>query len=416
VTRRASGGAAVIAAGLFVAGLCIYAFLSLSARDVGPDRYATVAVLWAVVFLAGPGLFTPLEQETARAIVARRQQHVGPRPVVLRSAALGAGVAVMLAIVTLVVARRLADGLFHGNTTCVVAFALSLPGYAAMHVSRGTLIGLGRFHACATLIAGESVLRLIGAGIVVVGGYGVTGYALVIGAAPLGAVAVLWLVARPALHDGPPHPWRALSGALGALLAASAFSTALLNAGPIVTRLAVKDERVVSALFAGLLLVRPPLYLWQGFTSALLPALTHAAEAGRRHEVRMALSRVGIAVCGLAVLSAAVVLAVGPLLGRLLYGEGFELGRGDLLLLELATCAFMLAQATGQGLIALRRAGWVAWAWGVGLLALVGVALARPGSPEVVEAALLVGCTLAAAAMCWPFVRMGAPPVVAPGD
>src|SRR5205807_10293590 len=61
-----------VGAGLAVLGLTAYGFLILSARAVGPRRYASLSALWAAVYLAGPGFFLPLEQEVGRAVAARR--------------------------------------------------------------------------------------------------------------------------------------------------------------------------------------------------------------------------------------------------------------------------------------------------------------------------------------------------------
>ena len=66
------GGIAPVAAGLIVLGITAYGFLIVAARSLGAERYAPLAVLWALVFLIGPGVFVPLEQELARAISARQ--------------------------------------------------------------------------------------------------------------------------------------------------------------------------------------------------------------------------------------------------------------------------------------------------------------------------------------------------------
>lgn len=48
--------------GLGVSGIASYAFLALSARALGPTAFAPLSVLWATLFVAGPGLFQPVEQ------------------------------------------------------------------------------------------------------------------------------------------------------------------------------------------------------------------------------------------------------------------------------------------------------------------------------------------------------------------
>ncbi|MEA2685075.1 MAG: hypothetical protein QOE93_270, partial [Actinomycetota bacterium] len=70
-----------VAAGLVVLGLTAYAFLVIAARALGPEAYAPLSALWAIVFLVGPGCFVPLEQELARSLAARGAAGLGGGPV-----------------------------------------------------------------------------------------------------------------------------------------------------------------------------------------------------------------------------------------------------------------------------------------------------------------------------------------------
>ncbi|MEY2589667.1 MAG: hypothetical protein QOJ67_1651, partial [Acidimicrobiaceae bacterium] len=76
-----------------MAGVSAYGFLVLSARVLGKAEYAPLSVLWAAVFLAGPGFFLPLEQEVSRALAARRALGLGTGPVLRRAAMLGGALA-----------------------------------------------------------------------------------------------------------------------------------------------------------------------------------------------------------------------------------------------------------------------------------------------------------------------------------
>ena len=58
-----------------------YGFLVVAARALGTARFAPLSVFWALLFVCGPGFFLPLEQETGRAIAARRVRGEGGRPV-----------------------------------------------------------------------------------------------------------------------------------------------------------------------------------------------------------------------------------------------------------------------------------------------------------------------------------------------
>ena len=62
---------AAVGVGLIVAGLSAYGFLVLADKALSKDAYSPLGVLWSIVFLIGPGLFLPLEQEISRALAER---------------------------------------------------------------------------------------------------------------------------------------------------------------------------------------------------------------------------------------------------------------------------------------------------------------------------------------------------------
>ena len=315
----------------------------------------------------------------------------------------------MLGLLVLAAMAPIADGLFDGRRALVVAFAAALPGYGALYVLRGTLLGQARFGAAGAVIAGEGVLRLLAGVAVAVAGGGVTGYALAVGVAPAVTVLLGLAALRVHLEDGPPLSWKALSGAVGALFGASLFGTALLNVGPLISKAAAgADDRSTAILFAGLLLVRPPLYLWYGFTSALLPALTTSATRGDHRGVRAALWRIAGVVAAIALVSAVGALAIGVPVAHLLFGSDFAPDRYDLAILALATCGFMLGNALGAGLVAFGRERGFALGWGVGLAVMLAVSLVDPTSARLIEVALLGSVAVACGVMIVPLLRLTA--------
>ncbi|HBH76541.1 MAG TPA: polysaccharide biosynthesis protein, partial [Acidimicrobiaceae bacterium] len=64
-------GTPAIALGLAINGISTYGFLVLARRAVGDEAYGGLAIVWSLVYILGPGLFQPLEQEVARATAAR---------------------------------------------------------------------------------------------------------------------------------------------------------------------------------------------------------------------------------------------------------------------------------------------------------------------------------------------------------
>ena len=104
-------GTLVVGAGLLVAGLSAYAFLALSQRMLGEHGRAPLGAQWSLVFLLGPGLFLPLEQEVSRALADRRTRGVGGAPVVRRAATIGVGLLLGVLIVLIATARPIVDKL-----------------------------------------------------------------------------------------------------------------------------------------------------------------------------------------------------------------------------------------------------------------------------------------------------------------
>src|SRR5664280_1888163 len=189
-------GTLAVGGGLLVLGASAYGFLAVSARTLGPERFAPLSVLWVIVYTAGPGLFLPLEQETGRALSARRVQRLGGRPVLLRTAAIGLVVVAVVSAATLAAAPAIVRPLFDGNSAMVAGLLLSLVGLWAAHVSRGALAGTGRFGRYGAQLALEGGLRLVGSVLfAVLAVRSSAPFALLVGAAP--GLAVLLVVRSP---------------------------------------------------------------------------------------------------------------------------------------------------------------------------------------------------------------------------
>lgn len=374
--RRPSGnplpeGTLAVGAGLLVLGLTAYAFFVVAARALGPERYSSLSVLWTLVFFAAPGFLFPLEQEVSRAVSARRALGIGGGPVIRRAAVLGGGLALTLVAVTLAASGPILDHLFDGEILLLVGLVIALPIYAAVHLTRGSLSGTGRFAAYGTLLAGEGLLRVAAAVVLAVVGVRTAGpYGLLIAGA--GAVVLVVVLARQRklLQAGPEAPWSELSEALGWLLLGSALAQAFVNASvPLVKVLAGPGEEAIAGQFqAGLIITRVPLFLFQAVQASLLPKLSGYAASGQLVDFRNGLNRLVLAVAGIGVLSTAGAFAVGPLVLRLAFGEEFDkLTNVDLGYLALAGAAFMLSTALSQALIALRGFSKVAIGWAVAL-------------------------------------------------
>lgn len=394
-------GSMAVGAGLLVFGVTAYGFLVISARALGPERYAGLSVLWALVYLAGPGLFLPLEQEVARVLADRRSRGVGAGRVVRRASIVAAVAASFMALAVVAGSGALGEALLDHDGMLVAGFAVGIVAYAGQYLARGTLSGTGRFGTYGALLAAEGSVRLAVCAALALLGVSTAGpYGLALGIAPAAALAIL--IRSPVrLEPGPDAAWSELSSALGYLLASSLLAQFLVNAGPLAVKLlaAEADEAQAGRFLASLVIARVPLFLFQAVQASLLPKLAALAGASRAEAFRRGLRRLLGAVAAIGLAGALGSLLLGPWVVRILFGEAFALGRQDLVLLALGTAAYMLALSLAQALIALRGHRVVAVGWLVGAVWFVAVTAAAHGLLLRVELGFLAGSIAAAAAM-----------------
>lgn len=392
-------GTVTVALGLVVNGIAAYAFLGLAARTLGTDAYEPLAVLWAMIYLVGPGFFLPFEQEVSRALANRWAQGLGAGPLVRQAGTLAAVLAGLLLLVTAAISPFLVDRLFDGEWLLLVGFALAIVGYAAVHVARGMLAGLGRFRGYSAYYMAENTLRFAGGVVLAIVGVAVAGpFGIVVGLAPAVALAIAMRGETDLSSPGPPAPWGELTKALGSLLAASVLTAFLLYAGPVAIELLADESESGEAgrFLAGLTIARIPVFLFQAVQAALLPKLSALAGAGRLIEFRQRLSRLLVSVSVIAVAGVVGAFIFGPTIIRLLFGEDFVIGRTDIALLAASSGAFMLAVALGQALIALSGQSQVAIGWLLGVITFLVVTAMGDDLLFRVELGLVSGSVVAA--------------------
>ena len=391
-------GAAGVGGGLVLLGASSYVFLTLSARELRPEAFAALSVLYTLVYTVGPGLFLPLEQELGRAIAHRQARGEGGGPVVRRAAALSSALVLALLVAAAAAWAPLTDRLFNGSSSLQAALLVGLLTLWLAHLTRGGLAGLGRFPAYGRQLAVEGVSRAgvcIVLAVVAVHSVGWYGWLL-----PLGlGLSVLATAGHTGamLEPGPPAGWAELSQALFMLLAGSLLSQILVNAAPVVAKvIASHAERAEAGrLLAGLVLTRVPLFLFAAVQAALLPSLAAALSRGERTTFVRGLRRLSLGLTGLGVLSVVVALAIGPEVMRLLFGSGYALPRVSLTELAVASAAYMLAAVFAQSLVALQRYGHAAISWAAGVAAFAGLMALSGSLVTRVSVAFLGGSVVA---------------------
>jgi O-antigen/teichoic acid export membrane protein len=407
-------GTIEVGIGLVLAGLTAYGFTVVAARALGKTDYAPLSVLWAMVFLVGPGFFLPLEQEVSRALAARRALGTGTGPVVRRAALFGVIICAALVGGTMIGSPLLVAKLFDHDWLLLVGLLIGMVGYCIELLARGTFSGLGRFGPYSVVIGAEGLVRfLICAGLAVFG-VGYAGwYGLALGIAPLVAVALAMRGQRNLVTEGPDAPWSELSSALGALLAGSVLAMALVNGGPIAMKILAHkgEDELVSRFFTAVIIARIPLFLFQAVQAALLPKLSALASAGRFDEFKAGFRRLVIVIGGFGVVAVAVAWVIGPACIKILYGGDFELEHRTVGLLAAGSVLFMLAQAMAQAVIALGGHTKMALTWVMSVVAFVVVTAAGNDLYLRVELGLLAGSAVAClgmAAFVAQLVRSGA--------
>lgn len=409
-------GTLPVAVALLVAGLASFAFFRVGTMALGSEEaFKPVVSLWFATFALAPGFFLPLEQELGRAISARRAVGHGGRPVLLKVAALGLGLAAIVSITLVAVGPWLADGYFDGDWVLVVALVISIASYAPTHISRGVCSGSGRFRSYAVVMGSDGVVRIVlclalaGIGVDAVGWYG-----MAVAIAPLIGVTAVASRGQLRTEPGPPATWQEVTPNLGWLLLGSVMAAGLVNAGPIATSLLAdsSEEALVTRFGYGVIMARVPLFLFQAVQAALLPRLARLAAAGEMDEFRIGFRRLLRVVIAVGVIGVVGAFTLGPFAVELLYDA--ELSRRTLAVLAAGSACYMLGLAIAQAVLALHGHAQVALGWTVGMVTFViGTWLVGGEVFRRVELGVLIGSASAMVTFAWALrsrLRAGAEP------
>ena len=400
---HAHAGAWLLSAAMLGSGVLTYAFHVLAARTLGTEAYGRIAVLWAAVFLGAVVLYRPLEQTLSRATADRLARGQGARPVLRTVVLLTLGVLTVAGIGIAVSWRLLTDRLFLGDEALTVCFVVALAGYGCSYFVRGLLGGARWFGGYALVLVADAVARLaVAAPLVVVASTGIAGASVAVAAIAGAAVpiAVGRARLRPAfrLRRGPPFPVRS---ALAFAAPASAIAVAdqvLVNGAPllVVATGGAAASRTAGVVFAATMLVRVPVYVFQGLAASILPNLTLLHVEADAHAFRRAVARtVGVLLAAGAAMALGAA-AFGPAAMRLFYGHGFEVSRLALVLLALGVAGYLATSTFSQALLALGRPHAAAVGWMIAAVAFVGLYFALPGS-QLLRVAVAFAVAMAAA-------------------
>ena len=385
---RIAGEASSLVAGSLVNGLAAYAFIVVGTRALGADAFAPVAVLWSFWAASAAVLTFPIQHWAIRRIEIDGDTgsvRASLRPVAAWAAALTA--------VQTVVAAMWAEDLFgEGGWFWPAAVAALALGSAVLGLARGVLAGRGRYHAAATLIGSENVLRLLAGSAAVA----LSDDPRILAAALLvGPLAVLGWPSTARLDRSSTPGDLGLIGSTGAGILVSQI---LLNGGPPVLAAAGGAEAQVTALFTTLALFRAPYLVALGLSVRATAPITRAVAGGRAGEVR----RSTLAGVAAGVLLAAAALPIGwwlaPPLVEVLFGPGSRPAPGAAAAVAAGAVMALVALGVTVVLIAVGSQVRVIVTWLVGLAAAAVTLLLGSAGQEGVAAAFAAGEAAAVAA------------------
>ena len=387
--RTASGaatGAPLVTLATLASGVLTYGFLILAARSLGQEAYGQVGVLWAAMFLVSIVVFRPLEQTTSRAIAERSAAGIEVRSVVRTMSVVALSAAGALCIGFALAWRPLASGLFKSNNALMAGLVVGVLAYGASYVVRGIAGGLRWFNGYALVLLADGGVRLVLALPLLLFTSPVIA-AIAVAGAGLGGAIVPLAVGRKRLSGGL-RPGRAESfGARRAIafaIPAAVIAGAdqlLVNGAPLLVAIGGGSRKEVGLVFAATMLVRAPVYVFQGFAASLLPNLTHLVRDRGLGDLQKAVARTAgtLFVGGLVFTAGAA--AVGPAAMRAVYGARFDAPALSLALLAAGVACYLAAGTFSQALLALDHGVRGATCWTAAVGAFIGAYATLPGNP-----------------------------------
>lgn len=384
--RSVFTGAGLVSLATLAAGVLTYAYHVLAARTLGPQAYGQIAILWGAIFLAAIVLFRPLEQTMSRSIADRRARGEEVRSVLRSVGLICAAIFIGGALVSVALWGEITERVFLGNNFMTAMLVTGIAAYGLQYLVRGLVGGARWFGGYGLSLVGDGVVRLLVAvPLVFVASQDLAAAALV--AAGLGGALVALMAGRRLVH-GLLERGGGRRFELGAALSFAAPTCVIAAADQLLTNGAPllviagngsDGTKAAGIVMAATMLVRAPVYVFQGLAASFLPNLTHLHVTDDSAGFRRAVTRTVLYLLGAGGIIVGLTAVAGPR-AMALYGSGFEAGRGDLVLLAVGVAFYLGAATFSQGLLAADAAGRAAAAWTTSALLLVGLYAATPGT------------------------------------
>ena len=368
---RAPGTTFMVTGGL-IGAVGAYLFQVYGARQLDPEAFAPVSVLWTAFFILATILLVPVEQYVTREVASGRKALPADLKPAFAMAAVGSVLGGGFVLVTL-------EDLFSGDLIYAVQIVLLMVGYSLLFVGKGVLAGSRRFAGVGWVLIVETAARLI-AGVVlleIVFDASSLGWAMVIGG--FSVLSLVWWRHDQGRIQEPAGPaGRFLAGYVGG----TASSQILLGGAPIAVALLGGSPTLVSIIFVTFTLYRAPLTLIFALQGRILPYLVGLARDANHLQLGRIARTVVLTGGVLALLGGLVGWLIGPEVVGLLYGDEYMPTNLVAMLAAGGMLAAAAAQITSQVLVAEGRTSRLSWAWLGGLLVGMAAILASSGAPD----------------------------------
>jgi O-antigen/teichoic acid export membrane protein len=288
--------------------------------------------------------------------------------------------------------------LFQGDGALTAMLLAGVVLFSVVYVGRGVLGGVRWFRGYAASLSIDGVVRmLMAAPLVLVASERLAAVA-VVGAGMIGIGAPLAARAGDLrrLLAGVPAASFPIRAAVVFAAPASVISMVdqmLVNGGPLLVAAEGGRHATTAAglVFAATMIVRAPVYVFQGLGASLLANLTHLNATADAARMRGAVARIASIMLGAGAVTFALAVAVGPAALRLLFGPAYTADRLQLGALGAGVGLYLAASTLSQALLATDRGGRASLAWLGSLGVFLAVYAATPGVPLSRIAAAFLG-------------------------
>jgi O-antigen/teichoic acid export membrane protein len=368
-------GTISIGAGMGIGAITAYISVILINKAVGGDSaYAGFGAFWSLIFVVGPGLFLPLEQEIARAVSHRLAQKDGAKPFLKLAFSIAIVIALIVGAIFAAFSPVFINHVFHNNGKLQIGFIIGIISFAFLHCSRGIFSGNHKFNSYGASLAVEGSIRfVIVLALSLMGVKDVGTYGIVMGLTPLLAVIpFIWTINKLSTK-GTPASKRELGTALSFLVTSSILSQALAYSPLFITSVIEGENGTTSRFFTNAFFIaRIPVIGFMAIAAALLPKLSSYHSKGEHTEFRTRFRKLFLLVIALCFIGIGGIALFGSALGKILFGEEkFGLNTSHFIVLAIGSCIFLLAQTLTSACIALQHYKAISIAYIAGFITLV---------------------------------------------